>query len=82
MQWTSALWPDGASDNSMQLRRFIIAGEEQEPLDWDADSATQLLVVNIGAKNKFGENRGYRVVSQGTGKLTMRDSSNLRNAAL
>ncbi|KAH8839494.1 hypothetical protein MCOR02_002908 [Pyricularia oryzae] len=41
----------------MQLQRFIIAGKEQGPLDWDADSATQLLVVNIGAKNKF-EGRG------------------------
>ncbi|TLD26778.1 hypothetical protein PspLS_05308 [Pyricularia sp. CBS 133598] len=79
---TSYPWLGGASRNTMQLRRFVIADEEQGPLDWDADGATQLLVVNTGAKNKFGENRGYRVVPKGAGKLTVRDSSDLRNAVL
>ncbi|TLD13844.1 uncharacterized protein PgNI_03443 [Pyricularia grisea] len=49
---------------------------------WDFDNANQLLVVNTNAKNKFGENRGYRIVPQGAGKLTVRDASDLRNAAL
>ncbi|KAK3384889.1 copper amine oxidase [Podospora didyma] len=75
-------WSQGKTRNTMAIERSIVETEDDGRFDWGANGATQVLVVNEDAKNKFGENRGYRILPYtGTAHLTVKDSSNLVNAA-
>ncbi|KAL8363430.1 hypothetical protein RB601_009280 [Gaeumannomyces tritici] len=74
-------WPGGLSRSTMRLERTVVASEAQGRLDWDAEGATQVRVVNRGDV-RGGEPRGYRVVRSGpTARLTVRGSPVLKNAA-
>lgn len=77
-------WPGGASRNTMRLERSVVASERQGRLDWDAEGATQLRVVNRATATTTNnhEARGYRVVRSGpTARLTVRNSPALQRAA-
>ncbi|KAL8392348.1 hypothetical protein RB595_002514 [Gaeumannomyces hyphopodioides] len=77
-------WPGGASRSTMRLERSVVASEGRGRLDWDAEGATQVRVVNraTAAAARGGEARGYRVVRSGpTARLTVRGSPALQNAA-
>ncbi|KAH8888326.1 putative membrane copper amine oxidase [Thozetella sp. PMI_491] len=73
-------WSNGKNRKTMTLKRSFIDSEDDGKQNWDP--FTQVLVVNEDQKNKFGENRGYRVLPYtGTARLTVEESSNLVNAA-
>ncbi|KAB5578137.1 copper amine oxidase [Coniochaeta sp. 2T2.1] len=75
-------WSKGKKRNTMKLERSFVESEDESRFDWAANGATQVLVVNEDEKNEFGEMRGYRVLPYtGTVHLTVKNSSNLANAA-
>ncbi|KAK0724664.1 copper amine oxidase [Lasiosphaeris hirsuta] len=75
-------WSKGKARNTMKLERSFIETEDDGRFNWGANSATQVLVVNENEVNKYGEYRGYRVLPYtGTSHLTVKNSSNLGNAA-
>jgi len=68
--------------NTMKLERSFIETEDDGRFNWSSNAKSQVLVVNENAKNKYGENRGYRVLPYtGTAHLTVEGSSNLNHAA-
>ncbi|KAK0611016.1 membrane copper amine oxidase [Immersiella caudata] len=68
--------------NTMKIDRKFIESEDEGQFNWGANSATQVIIVNENATNKYGEYRGYRVLPYtGTAHLTVKGSSNLNNAA-
>lgn len=75
-------WSGGKTRNTMHVERKFVESEDESRFNWAANGATQVLVVNKEAKNKHGELRGYRVApAGGTAHLTVKDSTNLANAA-
>jgi primary-amine oxidase len=75
-------WSQGKTRNTMALKRSFVESEKTSRFNWADNGATQVLVVNEDKKNKFGEYRGYRVLPYtGTAHLTVKDSSNLAEAA-
>lgn len=75
-------WSRGKARNTMKLERSFVENETVSRFNWAENSATQVLVVNEDAPNEFGELRGYRVLPYtGTAHLTVKNSSNLVNAA-
>lgn len=75
-------WSGHQSRNTMTLERSFIKSENEGRFNWASNAGTQVLVVNENQKNKFGEHRGYRVMPYtGSAHLTVKDSSNLGNAA-
>ena len=75
-------WSAGKPRNTMQVQRSFINDEYNSRFNWGENSATQVLVVNQDEKNKYGELRGYRILPYtGLAHLTVKDSSNLENAA-
>ena len=68
--------------STMTLERSYIENEDSSRFNWSPNSITQVAVVNTDAPNKYGENRGYRILpSTGTIHLTVENSTNLANAA-
>ncbi len=66
----------------MALERKFLGNENQGALNWDANSATQLLVLNKEARNALGEYRAWRVQpSTPPVHLTVLNSSNLGSSA-
>jgi primary-amine oxidase len=79
---TTYSWSKGKPRNTMKIDRKFIETEDEGRFNWGANSATQVIVVNENATNKYGEYRGYRILPYtGTAHLTVKDSSNLNNAA-
>ena len=75
-------WSNGKVRNTMALKRRFIDNETSGALDWDANSATQILVVNKDAKNRLGEYRAWRVQpSTPPVHLTVLNSSSLGSSA-
>ncbi|KAK4208151.1 copper amine oxidase [Rhypophila decipiens] len=75
-------WSKGKARNTMKLERTFIENETESRFNWGENGATQVLIVNEDEKNKYGEYRGYRVLPYtGTSHLTVKNSSNLLNAA-
>jgi primary-amine oxidase len=75
-------WSKGKARNTMILERSFIENEDESRFNWAENNAAQVLVVNEDEKNEFGELRGYRVLPYtGTAHLTVKNSSNLVNAA-
>jgi primary-amine oxidase len=66
----------------MTLKRSFVESEKTSRFNWADNGATQVLVVNEDKPNKYGELRGYRILPYtGTAHLTVKDSSNMVNAA-
>jgi len=79
---TTYSWSKGKARNTMKIDRQFIETEDDGRFNWGANGATQVIVVNENATNKYGEHRGYRILPYtGTAHLTVLDSSNLNNAA-
>lgn len=79
---TSYPWSGNKTRNTMKLERSFVETEDDSRLNWDSNAQTQVLIVNQDEKNKYGVNRGYRILpSAGTAHLVAKDSSNLVNAA-
>uniref|UniRef100_A0A8H7NNM6 Amine oxidase n=1 Tax=Bionectria ochroleuca TaxID=29856 RepID=A0A8H7NNM6_BIOOC len=79
---TTYPWSKGKVFNTMKLNRSFILNEDESRFDWSANSQAQVLVVNRDEKNKFGENRGYRILPYtGAAHLTVQNSSVLKNSA-
>ncbi|KAK0648916.1 copper amine oxidase [Cercophora newfieldiana] len=79
---TTYSWSKGKPRNTMKIDRKFIENEDEGRFNWGANAATQVIVVNENATNKYGEYRGYRILPYtGTAHLTVKDSSNLNNAA-
>lgn len=79
---TTYPWSGNKTRNTMKLERSFVENEDNSRMNWDFNAQTQVLVVNQDEKNKYGELRGYRLLpSAGTAHLTVKDSSNLMNAA-
>ncbi|PLB48938.1 putative membrane copper amine oxidase [Aspergillus steynii IBT 23096] len=76
----SYVWSDEPR-NTMMLQRSFVANEDQSRLNWEPNSARQVFIVNKDAPNRYGELRGYQILPGHTSHLTVRDSSNLVNAA-
>jgi primary-amine oxidase len=75
-------WSRGKARNTMVLERSFVESEDESRFNWGDNGATQVIVVNEDEKNDFGEMRGYRVLPYtGTARLTVKNSSNLVNAA-
>ncbi|OIW28159.1 membrane copper amine oxidase [Coniochaeta ligniaria NRRL 30616] len=75
-------WSKGKTRNTMVLERSFVENEDESRFNWAENGATQVIVVNEDEKNEFGELRGYRVLPYtGTAHLTVKNSSNLVNAA-
>ena len=73
------VWSDKPR-NTMKLARRFIESETDSRLQYDGN--TQYRVVNTEKPNKYGEYRGYRILSSdGQIHLTVQNSSNLENAA-
>jgi primary-amine oxidase len=69
--------------STMQLERSYLKTEDEGKLDWEANSKSMIMVVNKKQTNKYGEERGYRVMPSRGGAgmhLTIRNSSNLLNS--
>lgn len=78
---TTYPWSKGVEYNTMKLERRYLETEDEGRFDW-ASGAQEVLIVNEDQKNKFGENRGFRVMpSAATGHLTIKDSNVLKNSA-
>ena len=74
-------WSDGKPRNTMKLQRSLVKSEDESKLFWGHNNAKQYKIVNLDARNKFGEPRGYRILpSSPTIHLTVQNSSNLVNA--
>lgn len=72
-------WAD-KERKTMHVEREYLKDESQSKMDWDGQ--TQVVIVNQEEKNKYGENRGYRIQPYtGTSHLTVLDSSSIVNAA-
>ncbi|KAL5604892.1 hypothetical protein BROUX41_001777 [Berkeleyomyces rouxiae] len=68
--------------NTMQVKRSFLESEDDSRFNWTDNGKTQVLVVSEDSPNKYGELRGYRVLPYtGTCHLTVKNSSNLVNAA-
>ncbi|CAI6089956.1 unnamed protein product [Clonostachys chloroleuca] len=79
---TTYPWSKGKMFNTMKLNRSFILNEDESRFNWSANSQSQVLVVNRDEKNKFGENRGYRILPYtGAAHLTVQNSSVLQNSA-
>ena len=75
-------WSQGKKRNTMKLERSFVESEDESRINWAANGATQLIVVNENEVNKYGELKGYRVLpSTGAAHLTVINSTNLQNAA-
>lgn len=75
-------WSQNKTRNTMKVTKEFIENEDSSRLNWAANSASQVIIVNKDEPNKYGEYRGYRVLpSTGTVHLTVEDSTNLVNAA-
>lgn len=79
---TTYPWSGNKTRNTMKLTRTFVESEDESRLMWDANSQTQILVVNRDETNDYGEYRGWRVLPlSGTAHLTVENSSNLVDAA-
>ncbi|KAF2225193.1 hypothetical protein BDZ85DRAFT_233684 [Elsinoe ampelina] len=68
--------------NTMQLVRSYVESEASSRLFWGPNGATEYVVVNRDAPNKYGNPRGYRILpSAPTAHLTVQNSSSLRRSA-
>lgn len=75
-------WSGGKTRNTMMLERSIVESENDSRFNFAANAATQVKVINMDQRNKYGEYRGYRILpSTGVSHLTVEESSNLVNAA-
>ena len=76
----SYVWSDRPR-NMMKLKRSFVESEDTSRLNLDGNEATQYRIVNTDKPNKYGEYRGYRILSaDGTSHLTVENSSNLVDA--
>ncbi|GME48726.1 Major facilitator superfamily [Neofusicoccum parvum] len=66
--------------NTMKLVRSTVASEDEGKLSWGENRATQWAVVNTD-ETLFGNPRGYKIIPDGAVHLTIKNSSNLANAA-
>ncbi|KAL8952143.1 MAG: hypothetical protein Q9222_001920 [Ikaeria aurantiellina] len=55
-------WSNGKTINSMEYERSFIASENEGKLNWDSNNAVMYSVVNKDAPNKYGENRGWKIM--------------------
>lgn len=79
---TTYPWSGNKTRNTMKLTRSFVASEDDGRLMWDANSQTQILVVNQDETNEYDEYRGWRILPlSGTAHLTVENSSNLVDAA-
>jgi primary-amine oxidase len=79
---TTYPWSRGKVFNTMKIDRSFIETEDDGRFDWSPNSQNQVLVVNQDEKNRFGENRGYRILPYtGAAHLTVQNSSVTRNSA-
>lgn len=77
----SYVWSDQPR-NTMKLSRRFVQSEDESRLIFSGNEATQYRIVNTDKTNKYGEYRGYRILSaDGSSHLTVKNSSNLVNAA-
>ena len=76
-------WSHGATRNTMKLERTYIDTEDEGKINWPENGASMYIVVNKDETNKYGEERGYRIMpSRGGGThLTITNSSNLLESA-
>jgi primary-amine oxidase len=75
-------WSGGKTRNTMTLERKYVQSEDESRLNWAPNGATQFIVVNQDAPNKYGSPRGYRILpSAGIVHLTVENSTNLANSA-
>lgn len=75
-------WSGNKTRNTMTLQRSTVDNEDAGRFNWVVNSATQVRVINMDERNKYGEYRGYHILpSTGTVHLTVENSSNLVNAA-
>ncbi|KAL2843196.1 copper amine oxidase [Aspergillus pseudodeflectus] len=75
-------WNGNKTRNTMQLQRSMIESEDDGRFNWGFNGQTQIHIINQDEKNKYGEYRGYRILpSSGTAHLTVKNSTNLANAA-
>ena len=80
---TTYPWSQGQVINTMKLEKTFISNENDAQINWGGDARTQLLIINKDMPNKFGENRGYRILpSTGGGtRLTIEKSTTIKNSA-
>lgn len=79
---TTYPWSGNKTRNTMKLTRSFVESEDDSRLTWDANSQTQILVVNQDETNEYDEYRGWRILPlSGTAHLTVENSSNLVDAA-
>lgn len=79
---TTYPWSKGKVFSTMKLNRSYVETEDEGRFRWAANNAKQVLVVNQDAKNKYGENRGFRVLPYtGTSHLSVHNSSVLKKSA-
>ncbi|KAF2088297.1 membrane copper amine oxidase [Saccharata proteae CBS 121410] len=79
---TTYPWSRNHTRNTMTLSRSVVASEDESKLFWGDNGAKQYTVVNMDRPNAWGEYPGFRILpSQGTVRLTVKNSSNLVNAA-
>ena len=76
----SYVWSDRPR-KTMKVKRRFIESENASRLIFDSNEATQYRIVNTDKPNKYGEYRGYRILSaDGTCHWTNHESSNLEEA--
>ena len=76
----SYVWSDQPR-NTMKVKRSFVESEDTSRISYGENGASQYRVVNMAKPNKYGEHRGYRILtSDGTCHLTVDNSSNLANA--
>lgn len=79
---TTYPWSKGKEFNTMKLERSFVDTEDDAQFNWSPNAQTQVLIVNQGELNKYGEKRGFRILpSAGVAHLTMENSTVLRNSA-
>ena len=69
---------DSLSPGDMLKNRYIVRSLKENELDaaykYNFDSPKYLVVFNENEKNRFGDHRGYRIVSEAMSKLLLPDS--------
>ncbi|OAG05511.1 membrane copper amine oxidase [Paraphaeosphaeria sporulosa] len=75
-------WSQGKPRNTMKLQKSFIESEDESRINFGENALTQVIIVNQNETNKYGENRGYRILpSSGTAHLTVQNSSSAVNSA-
>ncbi|KAL7416504.1 copper amine oxidase [Mrakia frigida] len=68
---------------TMKLERRTLQTEDEGKFNWVANGQTAIIVENSDEQNKYGENRGYKVMPSRGGAgahLTIQDSPNLKES--